>query len=261
MAPLPIDYTEDAIRHRQQQAAQRLEACGEGVLVRGPAFFPNLPASVCQKAASALRWRFRTEGKALFERAGARGAYVFFVTIVNPVWIRPQGKLNADTMVSVSRWLQQRAANNAEVELGAGFTDLVWAVSSDVAKCRFWQPHIHAVIAIRGRSQERVRSRLHEILYVKRNASLLVNQPLKVIAVYHIEGALDYCSRTLLVDGPGRRIAGRLRETGALATKELPLQPRQYVDLTRSLLTVKPESRLCLLRLRRGSNPLLRGIR
>ena len=236
------DYAPAAIAKRQLKAERVASALLD--VPKAQVLLDGLPPSLCQENVANFRRDFRQEFLDLHEPMTPHPQLtLWFVTVIHPSWVTSAGELSPGLLRDIREWAYRRLLKADQVRLFSGIIDFTWSIGTDVEGL-FWQPHIHAVVAVSEMVEGQARKYLRRIFRTPKNRLLRIHRPLRVQEVTALEGALEYCSKALLIDGLVRRSSWISPTSGRRRSAAASLQRPQLLEIGRLMMTSTLDDRV-----------------
>jgi hypothetical protein len=234
------DYTEEALARRQAKAKRAMKLAF-GRRRRDVEDMP-LPPTVCQYRVAEVRRAFSREVLDALNQDNASPRRLWMLTSVHPDWAVDLDELNPTVLRRVREWVYRRALRDPSIIACAGAIDLSWHIHAN--QYRFWQPHLHVVVAHKSADPEEAKRSLRRLFRPPKDERLRVLTSFRARQITDLHGAVEYCTKTLLIDGPVQTSSWISRTSGRSVRRNFRLQGGPLIVLTRLLCLTDYEDRL-----------------
>jgi hypothetical protein len=240
MSSRRYDYTADAIQARQLKVLRALRSVDSFQTVQDLIAYPAL----CQQSVANYRATISRLALAAWSMPTEDLETLYLLTIVHPEWSVGEGGLGGVRFRQIRDWLHQRLFKHEGLAF-LGVIDLTWFTGGK-GQVPFWQPHVHAVVRVKVGHGENPTRRLRRIFRAPRDKARGVYVPVKVQGLTDLPGAIEYCTKGLLIDGPLQRSTWRSRKTNRRLSSIVRLPNKALKDLAMTLMTLRLEDRVVM---------------
>jgi len=205
-------------------------------------YWDGLPPGLCQSNVANFRRSFRQRIIKQHRSEAADPSVTFWmVTIIAAEWVAWADSLSSTLLRDMRAWAYRRLLKAESVRLFWGVIDFTWSISEGKEESRFWQPHVHAIVAV---SDEAPGKYLRKIFRSSKSKRARIHRPVRVQQITALEGAIEYCTKALLIDGPVRRSTWINADSGKRMTAKFSLQRPQQIEIARLMMASSLDDRV-----------------